>query len=214
MSMPSNILGSGLFTAETEDIERQAAVSWMLSTKDIKTIQSHDWEFVVKLDGDLSFESDYFEKCFENFESESRLGVGGGVICYVVNGVKKFEKCPAFHVRGATKIYRRRLLGRDWRVLARTWLGHDGRSKSQYAGLDNKEFFRPSYSPPQVYRYGGGLVGRPGQERQGELHLWLSSSIYALQMPAPTYPTALYHWFYSAILWIHHRIFEADSSSE
>jgi biofilm PGA synthesis N-glycosyltransferase PgaC len=72
-----------------------------------QAIQFHDWEFVVKLDGDLSFESDYFEKCFANFESDSRLGVGGGVICYVINGVKKFEKCPAFHVRGATKIYRR-----------------------------------------------------------------------------------------------------------
>ena len=72
-----------------------------------QAIQSRDWDFVVKLDGDLSFEPDYFKKCFANFEDDPRLGVGGGVICYVVNGVKEFEKCPAFHVRGATKIYRR-----------------------------------------------------------------------------------------------------------
>jgi biofilm PGA synthesis N-glycosyltransferase PgaC len=73
-----------------------------------KAVQYPDWDFLVKLDGDLSFEPDYFEKCFANFESEPRLGVGGGVICYVENGVKEFEECPAFHVRGATKIYRRR----------------------------------------------------------------------------------------------------------
>jgi len=70
-------------------------------------LQFRDWDFLVKLDGDLSFEPDYFEKCFQNFEKEPRLGVGGGVICYLENGVKEFEPSPAFHVRGATKIYKR-----------------------------------------------------------------------------------------------------------
>src|SRR5580692_13069281 len=28
-----------------------------------------DWEFLVKLDGDLSFAEDYFERCFEHFRS-------------------------------------------------------------------------------------------------------------------------------------------------
>jgi biofilm PGA synthesis N-glycosyltransferase PgaC len=66
-----------------------------------------DFDFIVKLDGDLSFEPDYFEKCFNNFDNDPSLGVGGGVICYVENGQKSFEQNPAFHVRGATKIYRR-----------------------------------------------------------------------------------------------------------
>jgi poly-beta-1,6-N-acetyl-D-glucosamine synthase len=66
-----------------------------------------DYNFIVKLDGDLLFEPDYFEKCFKHFENEPSLGVGGGVICYVENGKKSFEATPAFHVRGATKIYTR-----------------------------------------------------------------------------------------------------------
>jgi biofilm PGA synthesis N-glycosyltransferase PgaC len=66
-----------------------------------------DWDFIVKLDGDLSFEPDYFEKCFNHFEREPKLGVGGGVMCYIEGGKKSFEANPAFHVRGATKIYRR-----------------------------------------------------------------------------------------------------------
>ncbi len=70
-------------------------------------LEFRDWDFLVKLDGDLSFEPDYFEKCFHNFEKDPRLGVGGGVICYVTNGVKEFEPSPEFHVRGATKIYKR-----------------------------------------------------------------------------------------------------------
>jgi biofilm PGA synthesis N-glycosyltransferase PgaC len=66
-----------------------------------------DYDFIVKLDGDLLFEAAYFEKCFEHFANEPSLGVGGGVICYLENGRKSFEHNPVFHVRGATKIYRR-----------------------------------------------------------------------------------------------------------
>jgi glycosyltransferase involved in cell wall biosynthesis len=72
-----------------------------------RALDGGDWEFVVKFDGDLIFDSDYFEKCFDEFDREPKLGVGGGVICYVENGVKRFEEAPAFHVRGATKIYRK-----------------------------------------------------------------------------------------------------------
>lgn len=66
-----------------------------------------DWEYLVKLDGDLSFEPDYFEKCFAEFEADPKLGIGGGTICHLVNGQLEAELTPKFHVRGATKIYRR-----------------------------------------------------------------------------------------------------------
>jgi biofilm PGA synthesis N-glycosyltransferase PgaC len=72
-----------------------------------KAATSATWDFVVKLDGDLTFEPEYFEKIFERFEKEPQLGVAGGTICNIVDGVKKVEECPRFHVRGATKIYRR-----------------------------------------------------------------------------------------------------------
>jgi len=65
------------------------------------------WEFLVKLDGDLSFDPNYFEKCFAQFDADPELGIGGGVICHRVNGQLEVEPTPQFHVRGATKIYRR-----------------------------------------------------------------------------------------------------------
>jgi hypothetical protein len=67
----------------------------------------HDWEFIVKLDGDLSFESDYFERCFARFARDSKLGIAGGSIHNVIKEKLVLESCPEFHVRGATKIYRR-----------------------------------------------------------------------------------------------------------
>jgi poly-beta-1,6-N-acetyl-D-glucosamine synthase len=72
-----------------------------------RALSSSDFEFISKFDGDLTFEPDYFEKCFDEFRRDPKLGVGGGVICYLVDGVKHFEEVQAFHVRGATKIYRK-----------------------------------------------------------------------------------------------------------
>jgi biofilm PGA synthesis N-glycosyltransferase PgaC len=83
------------------------------------TLACHDWDFIVKLDGDLTFEPDYFEKCFEYFEREPSLGVGGGVIYDLMpDGTKRFELWgPPFHVRGATKIYRRAC----WEAIGGFW---------------------------------------------------------------------------------------------
>jgi len=71
------------------------------------SLHSNDWEFIVKLDGDLSFSPNYFERAFEYFGAQPRLGIGGGSIHHIVNGNLRLEKCPRFHVRGATKIYRK-----------------------------------------------------------------------------------------------------------
>lgn len=68
---------------------------------------SRDWDFVVKLDGDLTFEGDYFEKLFAHFTEDPQLGIAGGIISSVLDGRLVPEVGPRFHVRGATKIYRR-----------------------------------------------------------------------------------------------------------
>jgi poly-beta-1,6-N-acetyl-D-glucosamine synthase len=67
------------------------------------------WDFLAKLDGDLSFESTYFQRCLDHFESNRKLGIGGGTICKKQDNVLLTEspKDPTFHVRGAVKMYRR-----------------------------------------------------------------------------------------------------------
>jgi biofilm PGA synthesis N-glycosyltransferase PgaC len=74
-----------------------------------RAVGSQAWQFLVKLDGDLTFSKDYFENCFKRFAANPKLGIAGGLICSEVNGVLEAESKidPAFHVRGATKIYRR-----------------------------------------------------------------------------------------------------------
>ncbi len=72
------------------------------------SLKSENWDYIVKLDGDLLFADDYFENCFGFFHNQPKLGIGGGVIYHNVNGKLTVEKTPLFHVRGATKIYRRK----------------------------------------------------------------------------------------------------------
>jgi poly-beta-1,6-N-acetyl-D-glucosamine synthase len=72
-------------------------------------VDREDWDYLVKLDGDLSFAPDYFDRCIKEFEAEPRLGIGGGTICRPGPGLPEAESKidPRFHVRGATKIYRK-----------------------------------------------------------------------------------------------------------
>lgn len=81
-------------------------------------LRCDDWEFIVKLDGDLTFSPDYFEKCFEHFSRQPELGIGGGEIYHSLGGELKLEANPRFHVRGATKIYRRSC----WEGIGGLWM--------------------------------------------------------------------------------------------
>ena len=82
-----------------------------------QALKTKDWEFVVKFDGDLSFDSNYFEKCFAHFHRDPKLGVGGGGIYHLIDGRERLEESPSFHVRGATKIYRQSC----WEAIGGLW---------------------------------------------------------------------------------------------
>ena len=66
-----------------------------------------DWEYIVKLDGDVGLEADYFERCFQRFAGDVKLGICGGVMYFEKNGQLKLDEQPMHHVRGAIKLYRR-----------------------------------------------------------------------------------------------------------
>ncbi|HTY85975.1 MAG TPA: glycosyltransferase family A protein [Candidatus Acidoferrum sp.] len=72
-------------------------------------VAGREWEYLVKLDGDVTLPADYFEKCFARFSANQKLGIAGGTVCQRKHqGLEPESKVdPPFHVRGATKIYRR-----------------------------------------------------------------------------------------------------------
>jgi poly-beta-1,6-N-acetyl-D-glucosamine synthase len=72
-----------------------------------EALKSRDWNFLVKLDGDLTFAPDYFASLIDRFHTNPKLGIAGGDLFHRVDGRLQLESCPRFHVRGATKMYRR-----------------------------------------------------------------------------------------------------------
>jgi poly-beta-1,6-N-acetyl-D-glucosamine synthase len=82
-------------------------------------LRSDDWDFIVKLDGDLSFSPEYFQTCFQHFREWPALGISGGGIYHKLDGQLTLESNPKFHVRGATKIYRRDC----WNAIGGLWRG-------------------------------------------------------------------------------------------
>ena len=82
-------------------------------------LMCQDWEFMCKLDGDLSFEPTYFAEAIKKFQENPKIGIGGGVLYHYKNGRKVLESHPKFHVRGGVKIYRRAC----WEDIGGLWVG-------------------------------------------------------------------------------------------
>lgn len=99
-----------------------------------------DYDLIVKLDCDLSFEPDYFEKLLEKFAADPRLGIGSGVYLETADGSAWTEVLmPPYHAAGASKVLRRKcfeeingfIVARGWdtvdeiRAMTRGWrTGH------------------------------------------------------------------------------------------
>ena len=67
-----------------------------------------DYEFIVKLDCDLSFETGYFEHLLARFAEEPRLGIASGAYFELEDGNQwKQVVMPAYHAAGACKVVRR-----------------------------------------------------------------------------------------------------------
>ena len=78
------------------------AFNWALSTVDVD-----DYTHVGKLDADVELPAEYFERLLECFEREPELGIAGGGLLERGRNGWYLTKVPAYHVRGALKLYSR-----------------------------------------------------------------------------------------------------------
>lgn len=75
--------------------------------KGYDAITDHNYNFIVKLDADLTLPNNYFEavsRCFTDFPT---VGICGGYCVNKRDGKLVKEKAAEFHVRGAFKAYRK-----------------------------------------------------------------------------------------------------------
>ena len=67
-----------------------------------------NFDFVAKLDADLTLPNNYFEEVGKAFQSDSTIGLCGGYISELSNGAWKKHKTASYHLRGASKAYRKK----------------------------------------------------------------------------------------------------------
>jgi glycosyltransferase involved in cell wall biosynthesis len=97
-----------LVTCSRGDARQPGAAVVRAFSKGYEVARGLDYEVLVKLDCDLSFESDYFERLLAKMRSDPHLGIASGVYLEAHDGVAWREiEMPPYHAAGASKMIRR-----------------------------------------------------------------------------------------------------------
>src|SRR6476469_4239154 len=71
-------------------------------------LKEEEYDFLVKLDCDLSFNAFYFEDLLKEFHSDEKLGIASGQTFFLnAKGELIWEDAPLDHTRGGSKVYRK-----------------------------------------------------------------------------------------------------------
>jgi len=70
-------------------------------------ISNHGYNFLAKLDADLTLPRDYFKKVAECYRDDPDVGLCGGYLINEMSGKTRRDKSAGYHLRGALKTYRK-----------------------------------------------------------------------------------------------------------
>jgi glycosyltransferase involved in cell wall biosynthesis len=104
------------------------------------------WDYLAKMDGDVRLPCDYFERLFEEFRKNPKLGICSGDI-YVEDDERRVLDSPGdpdFHVRGAAKVYRRACWDEIGGIPRVTGFDCVDNVKARMLGWDTRRFPEPA----------------------------------------------------------------------
>jgi glycosyltransferase involved in cell wall biosynthesis len=173
----------------------------------LATVDLREFTHVGKLDADVELSPRYFEGLLARFEAEPELGIAGGVLLEHTGTDWEPTKIPAYHVRGALKLYSRECFEAiggveerlGWDTIDETYARMRG-----YATRSVPEITARHHRP--VATRGGALRGRArhGQcayiLRYGAWWVTLRSFKVALQRPYGLSGIAFLYGYYRALL--------------
>lgn len=71
------------------------------------SLRDRNYDFIAKLDADLTLPKNYFEEIANEFQRNEKVGMCGGYCSIEVDGKYIKEKSASYHLRGALKSYRK-----------------------------------------------------------------------------------------------------------
>ena len=66
---------------------------------------SRQWDFILRLDADLTFGPEFIELLLAEFDRDPKLGIGGAILYEPAGSQWREITMPSFHTRGAVKLY-------------------------------------------------------------------------------------------------------------
>lgn len=154
-----------------------------------RTIRDDSFDFIVKLDADLTLPDNYFEEVIKCFEANPKIGLCGGYCVLEDNGRLIPESYTEDHVRGAFKSYRRECF-EDMGGLKEIW-SWDGIDESAIAfhGWELKVLplavihHRPTSKEYNMFKHSFKTGREMYKERIEPLSLLVISAVYCFRRP-------------------------------
>ncbi len=116
-------------------------------------VRELDYEVIASLDGDISFEEDYFSFLLAKLAEDSSLGLVGTPFKEGSNPTYDYRFASIEHVSGACQVFSASVFRRCWRIcsgssgkrwLHRSYCGHH----CPYEGVGNQDIYRQSLPSP------------------------------------------------------------------
>lgn len=73
----------------------------------LNNLTLNDYDFIVKLDADLTLPNYYFDFVANEFQKNNKIGICGGICAIKKDGKILDEKSAEYHIRGPIKAYRK-----------------------------------------------------------------------------------------------------------
>lgn len=73
-----------------------------------EAVKNTEWDFIVKLDADLTLPDNYFEEICKEFKKNQKVGLCGGRVYDVLKDDLKLVSSAKYHLYGSIKAYRKK----------------------------------------------------------------------------------------------------------
>jgi biofilm PGA synthesis N-glycosyltransferase PgaC len=130
-------------------------------------IKALNYDFVGNLDADMSFAPDYFEKLLSQFETNPKLGIGGGMVHTTIDGQFVSQEVALDSVAGAVQLFRRKCFEQVGGYRAMPLGGIDAAAEiaARMNGWVTRTF--PEF-PAREHRFTGSVTASPLTSRLKE----------------------------------------------
>lgn len=105
-----------------------------------QALNGMDFDFIVKLDGDLRFDEVYFETLLSRFSRQKKLGIASGIYLEASGPIWEPVRMPGYHAAGASKVVRRECFEQIGGFIAQRGWDTIDEIRAQAKGWDTAHF--------------------------------------------------------------------------